>query len=493
MLGSGTLGDPYIIQDVNDLQDMNLDLAAHYVLGNDIDASETLTWNDGEGFVPIGNFVDGPFTGSIDGAGYTISNLYENITFGPCGLFGMVNTVFTIKNIGLNAEIITNQMLSSILVGYSLADISIDNCHLSGSLTSAEMNAGGFVGNCDAAVEISNSSCQADIEGVAPIGGFVGAIIDKCTAVDTYFAGDITGNGEGGTAGFVTHPGEGSSFVRCSYRGTMYGVSHASGFVCSADRNFLFEDCFCIADISGGDYLAGFAPEMVTKTGQPAVFTRCFFVGTINGDEFLGSMIGDGDVATLDQCFAVGSLSAQGVAFAGGAFNEDRDSILSNCFARVDLTTVNPPASFCGGFAQGTKKSTFNNCYSAGIVPLGSPNNGGFCGYTISTKPSTFNACFYDTDVSGYSDTGKGEPKPTSWMKTQANFEAAGWDFTSIWFIDPSWNDGYPCFQWFRDNVLAGNYDTDTMTELASRGLIPAISPTVTAPTVTTLPVTGVS
>ena len=53
MLGSGTLGDPYIIQDVTDLQNMNLDLAAHYVLGNDIDASETLTWNDGEGFVPL--------------------------------------------------------------------------------------------------------------------------------------------------------------------------------------------------------------------------------------------------------------------------------------------------------------------------------------------------------------------------------------------------------------------------------------------------------
>ena len=88
MLGSGTLGDPYIIQDVTDLQNMNLDLAAHYVLGNDIDASETLTWNDGEGFVPIGNFVDGPFTGSIDGAGYTISNLYENITFDLGGYLG---------------------------------------------------------------------------------------------------------------------------------------------------------------------------------------------------------------------------------------------------------------------------------------------------------------------------------------------------------------------------------------------------------------------
>ena len=100
---------------------------------------------------------------------------------------------------------------------------------------------------------------------------------------------------------------------------------------------------------------------------------------------------------------------------------------------------------------------------------------------------------FWDTQTSSTLISDGGVGHITSWMKTQANFEAAGWDFTNIWFIDPLWNDGYPCFQWFRDNVLAGVYDTDTMTELASRGLIPAISPTVTAPTVTTLPVTGVS
>ena len=37
MLGSGTVGDPYIIQDVNDQQDVQLDPLAYYELGNDID------------------------------------------------------------------------------------------------------------------------------------------------------------------------------------------------------------------------------------------------------------------------------------------------------------------------------------------------------------------------------------------------------------------------------------------------------------------------
>ncbi len=36
---------------------MQGDLDAYYVLGNDIDASETRTWNGGEGFEAIGIFT----------------------------------------------------------------------------------------------------------------------------------------------------------------------------------------------------------------------------------------------------------------------------------------------------------------------------------------------------------------------------------------------------------------------------------------------------
>jgi len=60
MTGSGTLLDPYVIWDVNDVQDMALDLTAYYELGQDIDAAATTGWNwDAglgifKGFDPIG-------------------------------------------------------------------------------------------------------------------------------------------------------------------------------------------------------------------------------------------------------------------------------------------------------------------------------------------------------------------------------------------------------------------------------------------------------
>ena len=54
MTGTGTFLDPYIIEDVNDLQAMQDDLTAYYELGGDIDASATIGWNAGAGFLPIG-------------------------------------------------------------------------------------------------------------------------------------------------------------------------------------------------------------------------------------------------------------------------------------------------------------------------------------------------------------------------------------------------------------------------------------------------------
>ena len=43
--GDGSAGNPYVIEDVWDLQNISSNLSAHYVLKNDIDASATASWN----------------------------------------------------------------------------------------------------------------------------------------------------------------------------------------------------------------------------------------------------------------------------------------------------------------------------------------------------------------------------------------------------------------------------------------------------------------
>ncbi|EHN63312.1 GLUG domain protein, partial [Comamonas testosteroni ATCC 11996] len=76
------------IQDVQQLQAIQNDLAGRYALVNHIDASATAGWNLNagiyNGFVPIGSNSDNTdatrFTGSFDGLGHSIRDLTVNVT-----------------------------------------------------------------------------------------------------------------------------------------------------------------------------------------------------------------------------------------------------------------------------------------------------------------------------------------------------------------------------------------------------------------------------
>lgn len=84
-----------------DLQGISGALAGNFVLGANIDASTTSSWNSGAGFQPLGNNASTPFTGKFDGLGHTISNLAVNqSTFNFDSVFGYTQGSL-IRNIGL--------------------------------------------------------------------------------------------------------------------------------------------------------------------------------------------------------------------------------------------------------------------------------------------------------------------------------------------------------------------------------------------------------
>ena len=129
--GSGTMPDPYIITDVYQLQEMQNDLAASYVLGNDIDASGTVSWNGGEGFEPIGQGAN-PFIGTFYGQGHTITGLFINRSSNiHVGLFGFTDSSAVIQNGGLSDADVTGSVETGTLVGYNNGSI-ISCCWASG-------------------------------------------------------------------------------------------------------------------------------------------------------------------------------------------------------------------------------------------------------------------------------------------------------------------------------------------------------------------------
>jgi hypothetical protein len=118
-LPTGTAENPYMITTVEQLQEMENNLTAYYALGNDIDASDTLNWNGGAGFEPIGT-NENRFTGSLDGRGYEIYDLYINrVDTGYVGLFGYVGSGGVVENVGLENEDLSGDNHVGGLVGYN--------------------------------------------------------------------------------------------------------------------------------------------------------------------------------------------------------------------------------------------------------------------------------------------------------------------------------------------------------------------------------------
>jgi len=117
--GNGTAASPYVIRDAYDLQNMSSNLTAYYILGNDIDANITSTWNGGAGFEPIGNMTD-PFTGSFDGRGYSITGLYINRPNDDyVGLFGSVGYSGTVHDLDLKDANVTGRDYTGAVAGHT--------------------------------------------------------------------------------------------------------------------------------------------------------------------------------------------------------------------------------------------------------------------------------------------------------------------------------------------------------------------------------------
>jgi len=159
-----------------DLDDVRDNLAGNYTLMNDLDSTtagyEDLaspTANGGKGWEPIGSWEYGWFTGSFDGQGYEIRNLFVNRPDeSSVGLFGIVDEVGIIKNIGVVATV----------TGYTCAGSLVGEMGVEGATDH------GTVSNCYATSSVTGLSC---------VGGLVGTSY-KATVSNSYYTGSINGD-----------------------------------------------------------------------------------------------------------------------------------------------------------------------------------------------------------------------------------------------------------------------------------------------------------
>ena len=192
-----------LVDNVYDLQNMDAKLDGNYMLAGDIDASDTSTWNAGDGFGPVGNFtsddVNNPFTGTFDGAMHTISNLnIKRTSTNYVGLFGYTATGSILQNVGLVDGSITGRGFVGSVAGSARSTIT--NVYNTGTVSGSSV-VGGVVG-ADAGT-ISNVYNTGIVSGTDNTGGVVGAAFG--TINNVYNTGAVSGKDViGGVIGYAS-------------------------------------------------------------------------------------------------------------------------------------------------------------------------------------------------------------------------------------------------------------------------------------------------
>ena len=402
-----------------------------------IDASETISWNDGKGFKPIGHgeYVDwyglgNRFAGEYNGAGYTISGIYINMsatgTYLGVGLFGNVYPESTIKNLTLDNINITAttdyyNSYAGAIAGTLRDDSFIINCHATVNITASSGNAnsyaGGLVGglivnssiqrsstsgyvNGDIAgglvgdawggtlTIISHSSSTIDVEGSLRVGGIAGVLSSEAQIFQCEASGSIVGNGgydqvmAGGIVG-VLHSQ--ATIKHGSFTGSVYASgrrAYAGGVVGQVHYESLIENSEAEANIEAFEtedyegYWEGSGAGGVVGNLYRGNIKNCDFTGTVKSNYAGGGIAGSAYIGRIENSKADGMIILDEVihenGFAGGIvgriiFVAGAEFLIARCHSNMDITaTAN--GLYVGGIIGQVYNLTVENCHANGTI-----------------------------------------------------------------------------------------------------------------------------
>lgn len=259
--GRGTQQEPYEIATIEQLKlfrdsvNLGKDYQGEFIqLTADMDLAN-------EAWTPIGK-EGTPFKGSFDGSNHTVSNLSINdSTMVNAGLFGVLNTPGTIKNLTVKNAAVTAQSGAGALIGAAYTG-ALENCNVTGQINiTANYKVGGLAG-----------------EGYAKITGCSVTVVEGSTVTGNYQTTDLEGDNVGGLIGFR---GEGNNKIDgCTVSGlTVSGTRKVSGLVGSAFTDNYVENC-SVSDVA---VHSNATAEYVTANGSSMGIGGLVGVFTANG------------------------------------------------------------------------------------------------------------------------------------------------------------------------------------------------------------------
>jgi hypothetical protein len=441
--GDGTVGDPWQIATAEELDNVRNYLGdghadKHFVLIADIDLN-VAPYNSGEGWVPIGTSSDA-FTGAFNGDGHSISNLFMDRSSYLTGLFGRISGA-TIRNLELVDVGITGSGDIGGLAGEAQDGSVIENVSVAGAIE-GEDSIGGLAGQLRGST-VTDSQAAVTVEGRNYLGGLIGQLSNASSVSGSHATGSVSGSAElGGLAGYVSESAISKSYatgnVNSSRKisGGLAGFSngtitdsYATGAVVWAGDSSVIENGYFLGGLVG------------TNRGE---ITGSHATGEVSGISHLGGLVGTStSTATVAASFATGDVTGTG-ATVGGLTGENEGEIIDSYAAGK----VGGSSRVGGLIGTNTSQGNITSSYATGLVDASGVQVGGL----IGDNSGTISTSYYDSDTTGQSDTGNGEPRTTAEMKTLATF-SGDWDIVG----DPTIAANYPFLVWQGQESYTGD------------------------------------
>ena len=276
-----------------ELQDMQNGLTKKYYLASDIECLMTNpnstgnfnpildwdpsgTWADRKGFKPVSTF-----TGSFDGKGHQIKDLYiDRSSENYVGLFGRISNFADIENVGLINVNIKGQNNVGSLCGEGNS-FKITNSYSVGSII-GDGQIAGLVGWAIGG-EIHKSYFVGSVKSIAEMSGNIAGLIaltDNTRITRSYSGGSVEGSlGGGGHIGGLVGQFHNSSRIENSYSTSdVSGILHVGGLVGRSNAGGTITNSYSTGSVvKAAPYAAHLGGLFATNGGSSAIVTNSYW------------------------------------------------------------------------------------------------------------------------------------------------------------------------------------------------------------------------
>ena len=369
-----------------------------------------LTTPTNAGWVPIGTF-----TGTFDGQGKTISNLFINRgSTDAVGLFGIVGSGGSVKNVGLEDPVVTGHDWVGGLAGLNGGTISAS--YVSGVTVTGSSSVGGLVGGNSNGGTISASYVSGGtVRGGGNVGGLVGGNSNGGTISASYVSGG-TVTGTGNNVGGLVGGNDSSGTIIASYVSgvTVTGNDNVGGLV-GANLGTITASYVSGVTVTGNNRIVG---GLAGYNSGP-ISASYVSGGTVTGSSIVGGLVGGNDSSGTIIASYVSGVTVTGNDNVGGLVGANLGTITASYAGGKDY------ANLVGTGSTGT---VTNSYYQAATVPAGNAAAKTASQLRTPTDATTGIYADWDADL----DNADGDNDPTTEREDFWRFGGAS-AFPKLW------------------------------------------------------------